>query len=757
MNKFYLGTLLLLTAFSYSQNKIAKGSYVSTTQGQDIKLNLKENNQYELVVFYGDYEIKNDTLQLKNNHTEGNDFAVAFLSDANPGLGKVKVKLIGNSVYYYGIYLGTQSGSAAPSFKTISELIGDAEFDKTESEFEINRSDFFYLVKEDYNGESALNKFALPKSANEIQIQYTPNYLGSVELQGFLNEKNELVVAEKSKRNPLIFVEESKKPKALESQEKPIETIKKKNWTYAGKDISNQEYFGAVDSSATAATSYKLHIQDNLQKAMEVAKKTPAKFLVVSYDPDNKNGKSEFNEFIKNQQYNIGTYSSYDNTAEFDKYNYYAATSKDKSWASKNKISDNPSTIVLDSEGTILSQTKGNAASNASLFEVYSNTSENLKQTEALIKLNKVLNSKAKESEIVKKLLPLSDYNAAGWTIYPPLSQPSKESDPVEVTTDFVAVDTVSAAYPDYFNYNETVYTKINFDKKKILSTWENIVKSHLKDAKPDMDFVQVTLAEIQNRGFYNKIFNEERVYDETNFKAIDYLIKHYDAILAEQSAKSADSVVVAYDTYYGSTIETLLSNAISSNRNFADGEVSADYQRRVLGIYKKLMEKQSGNWYLNNSYFDTLENFARKANGEQEYVNEYDLFFNKLFANGNEIEVLNDLFSNEKNSLYGYSDWISFKNNYAQMSNQGAWFVVEKSSSPESIKKAIKWSESSLRIDKNSPYYLDTLAQLYYKNGEKQKAISTQEQAVKQANEIDETTRQEMEIVLEKMKNGTY
>ena len=72
-------------------------------------------------------------------------------------------------------------------------------------------------------------------------------------------------------------------------------------------------------------------------------------------------------------------------------------------------------------------------------------------------------------------------------------------------------------------------------------------------------------------------------------------------------------------------------------------------------------------------------------------------------------------------------------------------------------MKKAIKWSESSLRIEKNNAYYLDTLAQLYYKNGEKQKAISTQEQALKQASEIDETTKQDMQNVLEKMKNGTY
>lgn len=768
MKKFFFPSMLLLASVSYAQKAITPGTYLSTSEGQSIKLRLTTDKKFEIVLFHGDYEIKNDTLKLGGTVSESaSDFAVNFTSDGNPSPGKVKVQLFGKnaSLYSSSIYIGTQNGKATPVFKNLSEFSSETNYNEDELNFEVDRAESIYLVKEDFYSESTIEKYVLPKNKNEIKFEYNPNYFGKMRLEGYYNEKDELVIAEKNKKSPLMFLEESKINSTPKTSEKPVETKKEKNWTYAGK-TEGLDAYAAVDSTY-APSNFKLVVQDNFQKALESTKKTPQKFLVISYDPDNKMSKSEFDEFIKNQQYSLGSYMSYsDESKDFDRYNFYNASAKDKSWATKNKITDVPSTIVLDADGNILSQIKGSVSTNQYIFDVYGSASESLKQVRSLKELEKTLNGKAKEDVILKKLAEISDDSPGGWSIYPPspsvtevveVPAPSypvnQEGD--EVIEEIVQVEGIKSE--NYYQQNEPVYAKANIDKKKLLATWDKIVNSRSKDSKPNMDFVKVALAEAQNTGFYKKIFNEERLYDGTNFKAIDYLIKHYDAILAEQSAKSADSVAVTYGDYYGSTIETLLPNAISSNRNFTDGDVSADYQRRVLDIYKKLMEKQSGNWYLNNSYFDTLENFARTANGEQEYVSEYDLFFNKLFASGNEIQVLNDLFSDEKNSQYGYGDWTSYKANYAQMSNQGAWFVVEKSNNPESIKKAIKWSESSLRIDKNSPYYLDTLAQLFYKNGEKQKAISTQEKAVKNANEIDETTRREMEIVLEKMKNGTY
>ncbi|RKS26824.1 hypothetical protein CLV94_1894 [Flavobacterium endophyticum] len=761
MKKYSVGLLLFLSAISYAQNKIEKTTYISNSYGQDIKLNLHENNQYELVVFYGNYEIKNDTLHLNNNHSEGSDFSVAFSSDSNPSLGKVKVNLKGVSSYYSGLHIGTQTGNSEPTYKSISDLGGEMNFDETELNFEINKSDYFYLAKEDYNGETTLYKYALPRGTNKIEIEYNANYLGQIKLQGYLNEKNELVVSEKNKKSPITFVPESRKPKAVESQVKPLETKKEANWTYPGK----ADLYGlAADTTAMVASDFKLVVQDNLQKALEATKKTPQKFLVVSYEPDDKNAKTAFDAFIQNQQYAIGGYS-YEYNADYDKYNYYLATAKDKSWASKNKITDNPSTIIMDADGTILGQIKGSLSKNEPLFSVYySSIGDQLKLVKAKIDLNKALNSKkTKDSEIVKKMVPLSENNSA-WAISPPMVTTAvavpaekvvEEEVPVEVAE--VAVDTV-AAYPAYYDQNEAVYTKVDFDKKKLLAAWSRIVDSHSKDAAPDMDFVKVALAEIQNSGFYYSLFNEGRPFDETNFKAIDYLLKHYDAILQEQKTASGQGEMVDYYGDYASTIETQLPTAISNGISQLSEKTTDEYQNRMMAVYKKTVEKKSDDYNATIEYLRVLQGFAESTNKESQFIEEYDAFYKKTFkGRQNEIEILDEMYSTPGKGYQTYNDWSSFKNSFSNASNEAAWFVVQKAKNPESIKKAIQWSESSLRIEKNNPYYLDTLAQLYYKNGEKQKAIATQEQALKFSQDMGDETKADLQSVLEKMKNGTY
>lgn len=753
---------MLLSAVSYSQNKVEPGTYVTQTEGQEIKLKLSDDNKFELVFFQGTYETKNDTLSFNDLGGKNSGFSVFLSSEANPNLGKVKVQLTGKhaSAYASSLYIGTQSGKSNPVFKNISDYSSEINYNEDELNFEIDRADFFYLVNQDYNDQATLEKYTLPRNVNQIKFEYKPNYFGKVKLEGYHNEKKELVVVEKGKKNPLIFVLESAKKATVKSDILPLETKVENNWTFPGKRKLYDDY-GAVDSTYNNASDYKLVIQNNLQKAMEASKKTPSKYLVISYDPDNKDTKSEFDNFINNQQYSLGTYASYENTTEYDKYNYYLATSKDKSWFLKNKITDNPSTIVLDSEGNILAKIKGSLATNNYLFDVYySAIQESLKQVKAISDLNKAISSKAKEKEVLKKMLPLST-QGSGSSLYPPVVAEAaflppvvEEIVPAEDISE-MAVDT-ARAYTDYYNQNEPVYTKINIDKNKLLAVWDKIVKIHVKDSKPDMDFVKVSLSEIENSGFYSKIFNEERLFDETNLKAIDYLLQNYDEILTEQKKlKVQDSMALEYDYY--DTIEYVLPNAVTLNSYLVKPETSSDYQKRLLGVYKKMMEKQAGNHNMTISYFTALEGFSRNLNTEDTYVSEYDFFFNKTFKGTNEIEILDEMFSEREAIGSDYSNWSVFKNSYANTSNQAAWFVVEKSKNPESIKKAIKWSESSLRIEKNNPYYLDTLAQLYYKNGEKQKAIATQEQALKYIGDSDEVPKQEMQKAYEKMKTGTY
>jgi hypothetical protein len=127
--------------------------------------------------------------------------------------------------------------------------------------------------------------------------------------------------------------------------------------------------------------------------------------------------------------------------------------------------------------------------------------------------------------------------------------------------------------------------------------------------------------------------------------------------------------------------------------------------------------------------------------------------------AGGSPIEKLDAIFSGlDSSSSYSYDGWNSFKLYHSDICNNAAWTVVLKPQNSNFIKDAIKWSEYSLVISKNNPYYLDTLAQLYYKDGQKDKAIETQVLAVKFiTSDMDEETANQMKEVLTKMSNGTY
>jgi hypothetical protein len=63
---------LFIGMSAFSQTKtIEKGSYLSTDKGQ-IKLNLLDNNKYELILYSGDYEIKGDSLLFIQNGKDKN-------------------------------------------------------------------------------------------------------------------------------------------------------------------------------------------------------------------------------------------------------------------------------------------------------------------------------------------------------------------------------------------------------------------------------------------------------------------------------------------------------------------------------------------------------------------------------------------------------------------------------------------------------------------------------------------------------------
>lgn len=728
-----------VTFVSFSQTKgIQKGTYLSANKGEKIKLNLLENNKYELVFYSGDYEIKGDSLLFTQKVKSENAFDVAFATDKKAQ--KIKIKFLEPS--YYSFYIGTQNSNDPVQYQKINDIRTkvDPDFVQTNLEFEIDKADYLYLVYEDYNGESKLSKFALPKDVSEVTINYELAALGDLKLAGFFDQKtNELRISEQKGKNPLVFLNEKDVPQAAVSKVIPVESQTISNWTYPGKEALISDNFGAdatVDSANVAIDSYpstkfdfKFKIENNLKNAISATKN---KLLVVYVDSKSPSAKTDFDTFIKDQEAQVG-YTMYDAYhAEYDLFNYYLASAEDKKWLKTNKITDNPGIVVLNENGDILATSKSNLKDKQAQFNYYDGFYKKAQRVNALLSFDKVIkNKKATDVDLIKA------FNKAAV---------------LEMPYDYDYAET-GTENPEDFKL-----VKVALDKKTVSQTWKKLIEAHQKDAKPNMYLVETILKEIKNQGFYKQFFNEDKVLTDTDFLAIDYLIKHADAIETQRVAfneKEGEIHLV------GNVIAEITAALQQNTYIEADGISGQANKDKTISVYKKLITAGKGNFECYKNYFAYLGEVEDKDGSNTSYLKEFSSYFNANLAmdKGSAIERLDEMYATlDPISDYSYNGWNVFKEYHSNLCNSAAWTVVLKPANANFLKSAITWSEYSLIVTKNNPYYLDTLAQLYYKDGQKQKAIETQTLAVKYlSTEIEQETATEIHETLTKMQDGTY
>jgi len=728
---------------SFSQTKtIQKGTYISTNKGQKIKLNLLEDNKYELVFYSGEYKIKGDSLSFFQKEKAESAFNVVFNKDKKK-TDKVKIKFIDPS--YYAFFIGTQNGSEPVQYQKITDIKTkvDPEWKEIDVEFEINRADYLYFVYEGYESESQLSKFALPKDVSEVTVKYELDVLGDLNLAGFLDKKtNELKISEQRGKNPLVFVSEKDlKPENKSSKVIPLENQKISKFTYPGKEPLIAEDFGTevlVDSVGTGYTpstfDFKFKTEKTLKEALTATKTSKNKFLVVSVDNKNPNAKADFDSFLKYTEAQIGysMYNGYD--AQFDVFNFYLATANDKKWIKTNNISNDPSIVVLNSDGDVLATAKSSLSDKKSEFSYYDSFYKSLQITDAFYAFNKVQkNKKVTDADLISAF-----YKASA----------------TELPYDYhYEEDSTYANEVTYFKY-----TKVGLNKKEVSQIWKKLIEAHQKDTKPNRYLVETILKEIKNQGFYKHFFNEDRILNDTDFMAIDYLLKHYDAI---QRMNLENEKGEAIAMYLGS-LSAEISSALQQNTYISqEGIEGTANQNKIINVYKKLISSGKGDYDCYKNYFAFLTTESEMTNNDLILIKEFDAYFEKFLSTekGNAIQRLDEVYATISPDVeYNYGGWNAFKEYHSNLANTVAWQVTLKPEHASYVKAAIIWSEYSLLITKNNPYYLDTLAQLYYKDGQKEKAIKTQTLAVKFLTaEIDEQTAFEIRETLTKMESGTY
>lgn len=728
---------------SYSQTKgIEKGTYLSTNKGQKIKLNLLDDNKYELVFYTGGYEIKGDSLNFINTTKSENRFDLSFATDKKAK--KIKIKFLDPS--YYSFYIGTQKGSETVQYQKLSDIKAksDPDWEKTDLEFEIEKTDFLYLVYEEYNGKSNVYKYALPKDASEVTINYELEVLGDLKIAGFYDKKtNELKISEKGGKNPLVFLNEKEVQPVKPSKVVPLQSEIVSNWTYPGKEdygtgvaVDTTLYPPLSTNTEMASPVYsnfnfKLKIENNLKKALESTKGSTNKYLVVLADSKNKSIKESFDAFVKDQETQTG-YNMYDAyNPQYDVFNYYLAGSDDKKWLKNNKITNDPSVVVLNGNGDVLAVAKSDLSDKSYQFSYYGDFYRKLQRADAFLSIDKVFkNKKAADADLIQA------FNKAA------LLETSYDYDSdYDVTVD---------------NPTEFVVTKAaKLDKKEVAQTWKKLIEAHQKDTKPNMYLVETIVKEIKNQGFTKQLFNEDRILNDTDYLAIDYLLKHSDAIEAERTTfnnKEGEIHVL------GNVISEI-SSALQANTYISQEDVSGEKNKeKNISVYKKIISLGKGNFDSYRNYFTYLAEGEDKDTSNTTFLREFTTYFDSNLKAASPIEKLDVMYSDLNTSSDYYNAWSSFKDYHSNLCNNAAWNVVLKPQNSSFIKDAIKWSEYSLAVTKNNPYYLDTLAQLYYKDGQKEKAIATQTLAVKYTNaDVEEVTAGEIKETLSKMQNGTY
>jgi len=742
----FIWSLLLFTSaisISFSQGNNEKGTYLSTNKGQKIKLNLLDGNKYELVFYSGDYEVKGDSLLFAKNVEAQTNFNLSFKVDKKAK--SVKVKFLDPS--YYSFYIGTQKGKEEIKYQRISDIKTkiDPEWKQTDLNFEIEKADFLYLAFEDNYNPTTVNKYALPKDVSEITISYELAVLGDLKISGFFDRKtNQLIISEKSGLNPLVFTnEKDPQPAAKTSKVTPLESLSIANWTYPGKeDVLLSDDFGtgivvadtaaAVQDVASYNTyNFKLKIENNLNKAISATKESNNNKFLGVYFNSKKEAKESFDLFIKDQEAQAG-YSMYDAyNPVYDVFNYYLAGADDKKWLKNIKITNDPSVIVLNGQGNILAAAKSDLEAQKYQFSYYGDFYRKLQRADAFVTMNAVLkNKKASDADVIKA------FNKAAV---------------LEASYDYESEDVPADA-----NSTEFVFTKTALDKKEVAASWKKLIEAHQKDTKSDMYLVETIVREIKNQGFTKQLFNVDKVLNDTDFLAIDYLIKHSEDI----ENKRTEFNSAAGELHSVGNPVSEISNALQLNVYASQYGVTGNINKeKVNSIYKKMIASGKGNFDAYRNYFDYLGQVEDKDGSNTTFLKEFNTYFESNLAGTSPIEKLDTIFASlDAASSYSYDGWNMFKDYHSNLANNAAWTVVLKSQNSNFIKDAIKWSEYSLVVTKNNPYYLDTLGQLYYKDGQKQKAIETQTLAVKYlSNVTEEETADEIKETLAKMQNGTY
>ena len=779
--------ILILSVFvSFAQaTKVPIGEYKTIEDnGEKVNVLLQDNNRYSISMIYGTYEQKKDSIYFNSDESKA-FFKIEFINSVETSDNVVlhfEEKFLSNAEnQYIGIQETEKSEIIYKKVQEFANYIPENSTENTKFEKSIAHCFAIYLVNEDAYTITTIEKYVIPKNVSLINFYNNRHSYNAKKLQGFYDQNSKILSIGDYGKNILNFSINSTKnlTSVIPSDKKEVES-----WTYPNKIIDQEsikvsETDIAVDSAAAPYSpySFQLKIAKSLKEAFSNNQnnKLKYKYLVVFNDLDDKNAEQLFKDSVKKYQSEVSEamYDKYN--PEIDNFDFYLTNKKDKSDFKKFGITDAPSISYYNSQGEKLYFSKDKIDANSLSYYNLINFNTELYVLDCNARVDKNLSSKKATSqqtidvlyEITKQEVPYSD-NVPQADFLPPVVDPEDEEKVVpkievkEIEVEYIAPlanDSIDvAAGASEYDYSQL---KIKENKYKLKTTENQVNDKYLKiliaaqsDNLPNKKLVYLNLKELNNKGFSKILFKKDAVVNSKIHQLqMDYILKHYDSIVKFNDYKEGNINEFEKEYYTTSDLQYQVMQLLNLTV-LKQNCIGKDDLKNAMIRYKKFVALTKNDETVVSNYMTAL-----KTNDFQnEYLTLYtDVFTATIKDNSSVIEQLDQLFAVKSYEDYNLS-WIGYKNNFANEANSAAWFVVEKVKDFGTIKKAIIWSETSLKIEKENHYYLDTLAQLYYKNGEKVKAIATEQTAIDFALKAQEQIQiDEYQVVLEKMKNGSY
>lgn len=747
-------TALLLAFFSIGfmqAQKLEKGVYKSSSTGAEtLKLKVDEAGNFEFVILSGQITYQNDSIYFyKPEKKSETNYQIREVADATVSHKlKIDIDAYTQRRLFYTTFIAFQASEKDElSYKRFSkyfsdEYEGDYSYDENPIRtIEVEKAKYLYLVNVDYG--NVVTKFEIPSNVNHIKLDYSNS---DMNLLGYLDNNNMLQVTNGKSRSVLFSMEEDngKEVPLL----KPSEIFVDNDFTekYNFVEIEEEAVDSAIYVGEIDYYDFKIKKFNSYKEAQSDTK--DGKFLIVLKSSD-KTYKSITERYESETKYSM--YGEYD--ASKDQFNFYQATEKDK------KLCDpylkEEGIVVFNENGDVLYFKEVKLMDKNPVDDDYYFI-EKLQEANLASKIDHIVANKKATTEDLKKVFINSNlrneyYESASAVeevvevpLPPPLQYDSNEPEAVEDVKRAVeaaaqeAVDAVAEAVRDFDTSSENDdknFYKIKSSKDAVYKKWYELVDASV--GKPlDTLLLPTFKRAINNRMLIDSFFKKE-TSTKNDLKIVDYLQKNYPEI-KEYEDKSE---YLYYDEKTINCLNEFYQNQYSNENSSLSEDVLSRYQYYITNI-------NSSSYYF-EEYLNVLQ-----GNKDIEFVlNEYEKYFNKIYPEGsNLIEALDKSFSDN-----GSSDWESYKSSFATLANNIAWKVVENRLTNSYLQKAIHWSETSVKLYKTNHYSLDTLAQLYYLNGEKQKAIATEQMAIDNVEDDNDSEKENYKNVLQQMKNGSY